>query len=79
MTDKLIERLYDRMVCSPAQNSCRNDFALEQAAARIEELEAKLEKAVEALEWVKFGGGPNGESYHELACQVLAELKDTKC
>jgi hypothetical protein len=44
-------------------------------AARIEELEAKLAKAVEALEWVKFGGGPRGEGYHEFARTTLAELK----
>ena len=40
----------------------------------VEELEAKLEKAVEALEWVKFGGGPTGESYHLNAVDILAEL-----
>ena len=47
---------------------------LEQAEARIEELKAKLAKAVDALEWVKFGGGPRGEGYHEFACTTLAEL-----
>ena len=52
MSDDLVEKLYDRRVCSPAQNSCRNDWVLDQAADRIEELEAKLAKAVEALEQI---------------------------
>ncbi len=39
MSDDLVERLYDRRVCSPAQNSCRNDWMLDQAADRIKELE----------------------------------------
>ena len=51
-TDDLVKRLYDRRVCSPAQNSCRNDWVLDQAADRIVELEAKLAKAVEALEQI---------------------------
>jgi len=42
MSDDLVKRLRDRRVCSLAQNSCRNDWACEQAADRIEELEAKL-------------------------------------
>lgn len=40
-TDDLVKRLCDRRVCSPAQNSCRNDWVLDQAADRIEELEAE--------------------------------------
>lgn len=44
----------------------------------FEELEAKLAKAVEALEWVKFGGGPTGESYHLNAVDTLAELTGGK-
>jgi hypothetical protein len=39
MTDDLIKRLRDRGVCSPAQNSCRNDLACEQAADRLKELQ----------------------------------------
>lgn len=42
MSDDLIEKLNDRRVCSPAQNSCRNDHVLNLAEARIEELEVKL-------------------------------------
>ena len=42
MSDDLEERLYDRRVCSPAQNSCRNDHVLNQAIARIKELEANI-------------------------------------
>jgi len=45
LDDDLVERLHDRRVCSPAQNSCRNDHVLNQAADRIEELEAKLARA----------------------------------
>lgn len=41
----LVEHLRDRMVCSLAHNSCRNDLICEQAAARIEELEARLATA----------------------------------
>ena len=47
--DDLVKRLRDRRVCSLAQNSCRNDWVCEQAADRIEELEAKLAKAVETI------------------------------
>jgi hypothetical protein len=39
MSDDLTERLRDRRVCSPAQNSCRNDYICDLAADRIEELE----------------------------------------
>jgi hypothetical protein len=39
LDDDLVERLHDRRVCSPAQNSCRNDHVLNRAADRIEELE----------------------------------------
>lgn len=43
MDDKtLVERLRDRGVCSIAQNSCRNDYICEEAATRIEALEADL-------------------------------------
>lgn len=63
MSDDLVKRLCDRRVCSPAQNSCRNDWVINQAADRIEqlvatneELEAKLRKAVGAL-----GDISNGE------------------
>ena len=42
MSDDLVKRLHDRRVCSPAQNSCCNDYVLNQAADCIEELEAKL-------------------------------------
>jgi len=46
MSDDLVKRLRDRRVCSLAQNSCRNDWACEQAADRIEELEAKLKTMI---------------------------------
>lgn len=40
-----------------------------------DEAEAKLAKAVEALEWVKFGGGPTGESYYLNTVDTLKEMK----
>jgi len=46
MSDDLVDKLYDRRVCSPAQNSCRNDWLLNQCCDRIEELEAKLAKVI---------------------------------
>lgn len=48
-TTNLIERLYDRMVCSPAQNSCRNDSRCEEAAAVIEAQAAEIARLREAL------------------------------
>jgi len=47
MSDDLVKRLRDRRVCSPAQNSCRNDFICEEAAARIEELEKRADTFAE--------------------------------
>ena len=44
MSDDLTERLRDRRVCSPAQNSCRNDYICDLAADRIEELEAVIDR-----------------------------------
>jgi hypothetical protein len=99
--DDLVDRLYDRRVCSPAQNSCRNDHVLNRAADRIEELraqrnfaqkqvvmaEAKLAKAVEALENVQTFVRelePYADHGHVLvpalhdACTTLAELKGEK-
>jgi len=85
MSDDLVKRLRVTCICdiynTPclAEEECR---AAQEAADRIEELEAKLSeseallaKAVEALGWVKFGGGPRGEGYHEFVCTILAELK----
>ena len=69
MSDDLVERLYDRRVCSPAQNSCCNDWMLDQAAERIEELEAKLAKAVETLEFYAHVAD------YPFASRTLAELK----
>jgi hypothetical protein len=81
MSDDLVKRLRDRGVCSPEHNSCRNDFICEQAADRIEELEAKLAKAVEALE--KLARLGNGDRYgnsdgNTIARTTLAELKGEK-
>ncbi len=41
----IVERLYDRAVCSPPQNSCRNDWLCDQAAAEITRLRADLAAA----------------------------------
>lgn len=50
MNDKtLVQRLRDRHVCSIAQNSCRNDYICEEAATRIEALEAEKANAAVAL------------------------------
>jgi hypothetical protein len=56
------------------------DCLMRLAVALVEndELEAKLAKAVEALDWMKYGGGPKGESAHMKACETLAELKGEK-
>ena len=48
MTD-IIERLYDRRVCSAAQNSCRNDYICEEAAAEITRLRDKNQELMEAV------------------------------
>jgi len=72
MSDNLVNRLHDRRVCSPAQNSCRNDHVLNEAADRIEELEAKLAKAVEFAEIVERCG--HGALW-DLARTALAELE----
>jgi len=79
MSDDLVKRLHDRRVCSPAQNSCRNDHVLNQAASRIEELEAKLAKAVEAME-VCVNNQPTGlyadhSPFYWTLRTTLAELK----
>lgn len=42
MSDRaLIERLYDRQVCSPAQNACRNDDRLDAAIKALAASEAR--------------------------------------
>jgi hypothetical protein len=51
---------------------------IQRLADRIEELEANLAKAIEALDWVKYGGGPKGESAHMKACETLDALKGEK-
>ena len=90
MSDDLVRRLRDRRVCSLAQNSCRNDWACEQAADRIEELEAKLAKAVDvdlieqavdvelieqAVSDVLYDGGSYRDAAEYVARTILAELK----
>ena len=49
----LVERLHNRRVCSPAQNSCRNDHVLNQAADRIEELKAENKRLTEQLDAIE--------------------------
>lgn len=48
-SDDLVRRLRDRLVCSAAHNSCRNDYLCEEAAARIEQLEREKERKDKAL------------------------------
>ena len=49
MTDKaperIIDRLYDAQVCSPAQNYCRNRYTMEFAANHIVKLQEELAEA----------------------------------
>ncbi len=75
MTDytNLKARLEDRMVCSIAQNSCRNDWMCEQALAAIEELEARVEKAKEALRAIERGDDSTDGMLGEIARATLAE------
>lgn len=68
MTD-IVERLYDRGVCSPAQNSCRNDYICEAAAVEITRLRAKVAKA-DALAEVS-------ERAMEPMWQALAAYRET--
>ena len=74
MSDDLVKRLRDRRVCSLAQNSCRNDWVCEQAADRIEELEAKLAKSTDTLVRIVRGD----DDAHNYAIWTLAELKGQK-
>jgi replication fork clamp-binding protein CrfC len=57
-----------------------NAFATKEyyTEMRAERAEAKLAKVVEALDWVKYGGGPKGESAHMKACETLDALKGEK-
>lgn len=57
MSDRaLIERLYDRQVCSPAQNACKNDDRLDaaiEALAASEARERTLQRLLErAADWI---------------------------
>lgn len=79
MTDDLVKRLRDRGVCSLAHNSCQNDIACEQAANRIEALEARLSVAMGALGAIK--ESPSSGSRHRLqqiARDTLDRLRDSQ-
>ena len=75
MGDDLVERLHDRRVCSPAQNSCSNDHVLNQAADRIEELEDRLARAEVIVRIIASDKWDErlGEAV-DLSCEYLAEL-----
>ena len=75
MSDDLVKRLHDRRVCSPAQNSCRNDHVLNQAADRIEELEDRLARAEVIVRIIASDKWDErlGEAV-DLSCEYLAEL-----
>ena len=79
LDDDLVERLHDRRVCSPAQNSCRNDHVLNQAADRIKDLEANLEKAegllVDAMVQLENGKIKTRRNRAYLIGRFIAELK----
>ena len=77
MSDDLVKRLLDCEFMGMPDNRLDYSTATE-AAARIEELEAKLAKAVEALE--KLARLGNGDRYgnsdgNTIARTTLAELK----
>lgn len=48
--DNLKDRLYDAQACSPAQNYCRNRHVMEEAAQKIERLDAILQEFLEVSE-----------------------------
>ena len=77
MRDDLVKRLRDRRVCSPAQNSCRNDWVLDQAAYRIEELEAKLAKAMQVVEMIASADvdAALGQAV-DISCEIIGELME---
>jgi hypothetical protein len=68
MSDDLLDKLYDRRVCSPAQNSCRNDWLLNQCCDRIEELEARVAAADKLAEAVTHE--------REMVCQDFGMQQD---
>lgn len=47
----LIDRLYDRQVCSVAQNRCRNDDRLDAAIEALAASEARERTLMERLTW----------------------------
>jgi uncharacterized coiled-coil DUF342 family protein len=81
---KFIQRLADRIDELEAElqetQDRANAFATKEyyTEMRAERAESKLAKAVEALDWVKYGGGPKGESAHMKACETLDALKGEK-
>ena len=77
MSDDLVKQLreHSAVVFDDRGHVFENELLCDQAADRIEELEVKLAKAVEALETIVDNGGAG--SYH-LARTTLAELKGCK-
>ncbi len=54
MTDivnQIAEQLYDRAVCSPAQNYCRNDAACQGAADLLTQQADEIERLRAAQQW----------------------------
>lgn len=79
MTDDLVQRLRDGHVCSIAQNSCRNGYAISLAADRIEALTAENKRLREALQetrWVWERHKYNGEFTHFLEQHICAACDD---
>ena len=77
LDDELVDRLNDRRVCSLAQNSCRNDHVLNQAEARIEELKAKLAKAMQVVEMIASADvdAVLGQAV-DISCEIIGELME---
>lgn len=81
------DRYYNRQVCSPPQNYCRNDVLLDEvgralsaAEARIERLEQQVERDVDFLAFIQFSGasfrcpscGGQLSSGHSPECALVA-------
>ena len=76
-TEALVKRLRDGQVCSIAQNSCRNHYAIVEAADRIEAQLAEIERLREALQEVRSCTSENGGAARALKV-IRAALGETE-
>lgn len=73
MTDDLVKRLRDGHVCSIAQNSCRNGYAISLAADRIEALTAENFKLAAGSCDVE--GGKVGDEHGHFYCTLQKKVE----